>query len=77
MKEVSLETWCAPRDLRSEEGTSTCGHNAKGEAASFIKILTGNCQGGCKDKTTTQTCGKRKKKAQKSGETDKISKTGM
>lgn len=76
MKEVSLETWFAPIALRSEEGSSTCGDNAKGEATSLVKILTGDCQGGCIDQTTTQAYGKRKKKTQMSRKTWKINKNG-
>lgn len=33
---------------------STCGDNAEGKAASLVKILTGDCQRGCVDKTATQ-----------------------
>lgn len=54
IKEVSMENRKAPRDLRGEVGRSTCGDNAKGKAASLVKILTGDCQGGGVDKSTTQ-----------------------
>lgn len=56
MKEVSMENWCAPSELRVGGG-STCGDNAEGKAASLVKILTGDCQRGCVDQTTTQAYG--------------------
>lgn len=39
----------------AEEEKNTCGDNAKGQATSLVKILTGDCQGGCINKPTTQT----------------------
>lgn len=61
MKEVSMENWCAPSELRGGGG-STCGDNAEGKAASLVKILTGDCQRGCVDQTTTQAYGRREDK---------------
>lgn len=43
-------------------GCSTCGDNAEGKAASLVKILTGDCQRGCVDQTTTQACSRREDK---------------
>lgn len=62
MKEVSMENWCTPRDLRAEGGGSTCGDNAEGQAASLVKILTGDRQRGCVDQTATQACCRREDK---------------
>lgn len=47
-------------------GCSTCGDNAESKAASLVKILTGDCQRGCVDKTTPQAYSSRetKKKVQ-------------
>lgn len=33
---------------------NTCGDNAESKATSLVKILTGDCQRGCIDQTTTQ-----------------------
>lgn len=38
----------------SQGNGSTCGDDAQGEAASLVKILTGDCQSGRVDKTTTK-----------------------
>lgn len=43
-------------------GCSTCGDNAESKAASLVKILTGDCQRGCVDKTTPQAYSRRETK---------------
>lgn len=43
-------------------GCSTCGDNAESKAASLVKILTGDCQCGCVDKTTPQAYSRRETK---------------
>ena len=63
MKVVSTENCSAPSERRAEGGGgSTCGDNAEGQAASLVKVLTGDCQRGCVDETTTQACGRREDK---------------
>lgn len=43
-------------------GCSTCGDNAESKAAPLVKILTGDCQRGCVDKTTPQAYSRRETK---------------
>lgn len=61
MKEVSVENWCESQ-LSQRVGGSTCGDKAEGKATSLVKILTGDCQRGCVDQTTTQACRRREDK---------------
>lgn len=54
---------CSQKDQRV--GVSTCGDNAKGEAASLVEVLAGDCQGGHVDQTAAQACRKTRGKTEK------------
>lgn len=43
-------------DRAERVGCSTCGDDAQGKAASLVKVLAGDCEGGGVDQTTAQAC---------------------
>lgn len=46
-------------------GRSTCGDDAQGEAASLVKVLAGDSEGGGVDQTTAQACSTEMEETQK------------